>query len=65
MISMGNLSPAGIALTDYGGGLLTQQRDQETEELRKRRLQMAQSRAYSPAGATLVGSGAMSVPGTL
>ncbi|WFU37751.1 hypothetical protein QA640_25150 [Bradyrhizobium sp. CB82] len=56
-----DFSPAGAALANYGGAALAQQREQETEEVRKRRMAQAQQRGLSPAGTALSGMGLLDV----
>jgi len=54
-LSYDSLSPAGqiFAAGDYGGGLLQRQSQDETEEMRKKRMQEVQAGRLSPAGAEL------------
>ena len=61
-------SPAGMALNlvnnAYGGGDLMQRTAEETEEVRRKRMQAARNAGYSPAGRALsIDFGMMSVPG--
>lgn len=61
-------TPAGMALNllsnSYGGSGLQQQVADETDEIRRKRLQQAKSAGFSPAGQALaIDYGMMSVPG--
>lgn len=56
------VSPAGSAFANsYGGSALQQQREEETDDVRKKKMQQAQTAGYSPAGASLISQGTISV----
>jgi hypothetical protein len=61
----GQLSPAGsAAFAGYGGSTLQDQARDETEEVRRKRMEAARGAGLSPAGqAFATDFGAMSVPG--
>jgi hypothetical protein len=48
---------------DYGASDLLQRRDDEIEEVKRKRKDAAMRANFSPAGAALIGYGLMSVPG--
>ena len=62
----GQLSPAGsAAFSGYGGSTLQDQARDETEEVRRKKMQAARGAGLSPAGQSLAIDfpGAISVPG--